>query len=67
MEGDEFFMAEGYMAIDRLIDSGHQLRSVLLGPTRVKRFLPYLERRELAGVPVFVADHEVMEALSHCD
>jgi tRNA G18 (ribose-2'-O)-methylase SpoU len=63
MEGDEFFMAEGYMAIDRLIDSGHQLRSVLLGPTRVKRFLPYLERRELAGVPVFVADHEVMERI----
>jgi len=60
MEGDEFFMAEGYMAIDRLIDSGHRLRSVLLGPTRVKRFLPYLDRPELAGIPVFVADHEVM-------
>jgi tRNA G18 (ribose-2'-O)-methylase SpoU len=61
MEGDEFFMAEGYMAIDRLIDSGHRLRSVLLGPTRVKRFLPYLDRPELAGVPVFVAEHNVME------
>ena len=63
MEGDEFFMAEGYMAIDRLIDSGHRLRSVLLGPTRVKRFLPYLDRRELAGVPVFVAEHDVMERI----
>jgi len=63
MEGDEFFMAEGYMAIDRLIDSGHRLRSVLLGPTRVKRFLPYLDRPELAGVPVFVAEHEVMERI----
>ena len=63
MEGDEFFMAEGYMAIDRLIDSGHELRSVLLGPTRVKRFLPYLERPELARVPVFVAEHDVMERI----
>ena len=25
MEGAEFFMAEGYLAIDRLIDSGHRL------------------------------------------
>ncbi len=63
MEGDEFFMAEGYMAIDRVIDSGHELRSVLLGPTRVKRFLPYLERPELDGVPVFVAEHDVMERI----
>ena len=63
MEGDTFFMAEGYMAIDRLIDSGHELRSVLLGPTRVKRFLPYLERPELTGVPVFVAESDVMERI----
>lgn len=63
MEGDEFFMAEGYMAIDRLIDSGHELRSVLLGPTRVKRFLPYLDQPALAGVPVFVAEHDVMEQI----
>lgn len=63
MEGDTFFMAEGYMAIDRLIDSGHELRSVLLGPTRVKRFLPYLERPELRGVPVFVAESHVMERI----
>ncbi len=63
MEGDEFFMAEGYMAIDRLIDSGHRLRSVLLGPTRVKRFVPYLDRPALVGVPVFVAEHDVMERI----
>lgn len=63
MEGNEFFMAEGYMAIDRLIDSDHRLRSVLLGPTRVKRFLPYLDRPELAGIDVFVADRDVMERI----
>ena len=63
MEGDEFFMAEGYVAIDRMIDSGHRLRSVLLGPTRVARFLPYLDRPELSGVPVFVAERAVMERI----
>lgn len=61
MEGDEFFMAEGYVPIDRLIDSGHRLRSVLLSPTRVTRFRRYLERPELAEVPVFVAAQPVME------
>lgn len=61
MEGDEFFMAEGYVSIDRLIDSGHRLRSVLLSPSRVQRFSDSLERPELAGVPVFVAEQSVME------
>ncbi|MFT4867242.1 MAG: tRNA G18 (ribose-2'-O)-methylase SpoU [Ilumatobacter sp.] len=63
MEGNEFFMAEGYVAIDRLIDSGHRLRSVLLGTSRVERFAPYLEHAALTGVPVFVADREVMQGI----
>ena len=61
MEGDEFFMSEGWKSIDRLIDSGHRFRSALLSPSRVDRFLPFLERPELAGVPVFVADDDVMQ------
>ena len=36
-EGDEFFIAEGYVSIDRVVDSGHQLRSVLVTPSRVER------------------------------
>ncbi len=61
IEGDEFFMSEGWMSIERLIDSGHRFRSALLSPSRVRRFLPYLDRSELAGVPVYVADGEVMD------
>jgi len=61
IEGAEFFMSEGWMSIERLIDSGHRFRSALLSPSRVRRFLPYLDRPELAGVPVYVADGEVMD------
>jgi tRNA G18 (ribose-2'-O)-methylase SpoU len=63
MEGDEFFMSEGWMSIERLIDSGHRFRSALLSPSRVSRFLPYLERPELTGVPVYVADGDVMDRI----
>jgi tRNA G18 (ribose-2'-O)-methylase SpoU len=63
LEGDEFFMSEGWMSIDRLIDSGHRFRSALLSPSRLNRFLPYLSRPELAGVPVYVAEGEVIDRL----
>ena len=60
MERDEFFLSEGWMSIERLIESGHGFRSVLLSPSRVPRFLPFMARPELAGVPVYVAEREVM-------
>ncbi|MEO6652115.1 MAG: RNA methyltransferase [Ilumatobacteraceae bacterium] len=60
MEGDEFFMSEGWKSIERLMDSGHRFRSVLLSPSRVNRFRQYLDRPELVEVPVFVADDAVM-------
>ncbi|MEI2812215.1 MAG: RNA methyltransferase [Candidatus Microthrix subdominans] len=60
MEGDEYFLSEGWVSIDRLIDSGHGFRSVLLSPSRVNRFQPFMERPELAGVPVYVAERDVM-------
>lgn len=60
MEGSEFFMGEGYVPIERMLDSGHRMRSVLLHPKRVKRFLPTMSRPELAGVPVYVAEQDVI-------
>lgn len=59
-EGDPFFIAEGYVAIDKVIESGHSLRSVLLIPSRVARFEQHLDRLERAGVPVYVVDREVV-------
>jgi tRNA G18 (ribose-2'-O)-methylase SpoU len=60
MERDEYFMGEGYVPIDRMLDSGHRMRSVLLHPKRLKRFVPTMSRPEMAGVPVYVAEQAVL-------
>jgi tRNA G18 (ribose-2'-O)-methylase SpoU len=59
-EGDELFVVEGYVAIDRLVESGHTIRSVLLAPSRVERFSSHLDVLAASGVPVFVADRDVI-------
>ncbi len=62
-EADEFFIAEGYVAIDRVIDSGHRLRSVLLTPSRVERFAERVGRiveRGAVPPPVFVVERAVL-------
>ena len=60
MEGAEFFMGEGYVPIERMLDSGHRMRSVLLHPKRLKRFIPTMAHPELACVPVYVAEQDVI-------
>ncbi len=60
MERDEFFLGEGYVPIDRMLDSGHRMRSVLLHPKRLKRFVPTMSRPEMAGVPIYVAEQAVL-------
>lgn len=59
-EGNELFVAEGYVAIDRLIESEHVIRSVLLAPSRVERFGAHLATLAARGVDVFVADRSVI-------
>jgi len=59
-EGEEYFIAEGYVSIDRVIDSGHRLRSVVVTPSRVERLLagrPEIVERD---VPVYVVDRAVL-------
>ncbi|MGI9644546.1 MAG: TrmH family RNA methyltransferase [Ilumatobacteraceae bacterium] len=58
--GDEYFIAEGFVAIDKTIESGHRLRSVLLIPSRVARFEHHLAALDAAGVPVYVVDRDVV-------
>jgi tRNA G18 (ribose-2'-O)-methylase SpoU len=60
IEGNEFFISEGWMSIERLCDSQHHFRSALLSPSRLKRFQPFLGRPELQGIPVYVAERDVM-------
>lgn len=59
-EGDDLFVVEGYVAIDRLIESGHTIRSVLLAPSRVERFDTNLAALETQEVPVYVAERGVI-------
>lgn len=63
MEGDEYFLSEGWVSIERMIESKHIFRSVLLSPSRVTRFRPFMERPELDGVPVLVAEADVMREI----
>ncbi len=58
-EGDEFFVTEGYVSVDRLIDSGHRVRSVLLTPSRLDRFAERADRLP-ADTPVYVVEREVL-------
>jgi tRNA G18 (ribose-2'-O)-methylase SpoU len=59
-EGDEIFIAEGYVAIERLIESGHEVRSVLLAPSRQERFAANAAILATRGIPTFVADRHVI-------
>lgn len=63
MEGDEYFISEGWVSIERLIDSGHVFRSVLLSPSRVNRFRPFMDLPELDGVPVYTAERSTMQEI----
>ncbi len=59
-ERDESFIVEGYVAIDRLIESGHTIRSVMLAPSRVERFDANASALAALGVPVYVVDRDVI-------
>lgn len=59
-EADRCFIVEGYVAIDRLVESDHTIRSVLLAPSRLDRFAAHAEMLTAASVPVYVADREVI-------
>ena len=56
MEGAEFFMGEGYVPIERMLDSGHRMRSVLLHPKRLKRFIPTMARPEPSAATMLSED-----------
>lgn len=59
-EGDDFFIAEGYVSIDRVIDSGHRLRSVVVTPSRVERLLAGRPEIVELDVPVYVLARPVL-------
>jgi tRNA G18 (ribose-2'-O)-methylase SpoU len=48
IEGDELFIAEGPVAIERLLASPHTVRSVLLSEEKYDRLAPLFEGRDIA-------------------
>lgn len=57
---DIHFVAEGWVAIARLLDSGHTLRSLLLLPARMERLRSEFPEIVDSEVPVYVAAREVL-------
>jgi tRNA G18 (ribose-2'-O)-methylase SpoU len=58
-EGDELFIAEGFVAVDRLVESDHQVRAVLLAPSRLDRF-PHAAELAVRGAALYVAEPDVI-------
>ena len=58
-EGDEFFITEGPVAIERLLQSDHHLRSVLVSLPKYERLAPLLDG---LPQPVYVAGTDVLKA-----
>lgn len=57
IEGDELFIAEGPIAIDRLVASGHRVRSVLVSERKFERMADLLEPLD---APVYVVDASLL-------
>lgn len=53
IEGDELFIAEGPTAIERLVESGHRIRSVVVSDAKWERMRDLLEPLD---APVYVVD-----------
>ncbi|HZW10585.1 MAG TPA: RNA methyltransferase [Phycisphaerales bacterium] len=60
--GEGLFLAEGELVVRALLDSGHQVVSVLCTPSRLEAMGESLGRLDPA-TPVFVADRPVLERI----
>ena len=58
---DDFFIAEGWVAIERMIDSGHQIRSLLVLPSRIERLRVQFPDLADSDTPIYVAERDLLE------
>jgi tRNA G18 (ribose-2'-O)-methylase SpoU len=58
-ERDELFVVEGVTAIERLLESEHRVRSVLVTPRAYERLAA---RLDVVSAPVYVASREILAA-----
>ncbi len=59
IEGGEFFIAEGPLAIERLLESAHPVRSVLLSDDKYERMAPRLAQL-VTSPAVFVTSRQLL-------
>ena len=64
IEGDEFFICEGPVALERLLVSGHRLRSVMVLERRLSATLDLLTG---TPGPVYVVDDDTMRTVTGFD
>ena len=57
IEGDEFFIAEGPVAIERLVESGHRVRSVVVSEPKYDRLRHLLDR---LAAPTYVVERSLL-------
>ncbi len=57
IEGDEFFIAEGPVAIERLVTSGHHVRSVVVSERKYERLRDLLDPLD---APTYIVDRDVL-------
>lgn len=57
IEGDEFFIAEGPVAIERLVTSGHRVRSVVVSERKYERLRHLLDPLE---APTYIVARDVL-------
>ena len=67
IEGDDFFVCEGPQALDRLIASGHHIRSVLLADTKADRVLAELTHTLDPTTPVLRVTRDEMRDICGFD
>lgn len=58
------YMAESEKVIGRALAAGHRPRSLLLAPRWVSDLAPLVAGMEAQGVPVYVGEHPVIEAMT---
>ena len=66
LEGDEFFICEGPVAIERLFTSGHRIRSALVLHEKVERLQQLFSAHEV-DAPLYSCDRDVMLAVTGFD
>ena len=60
IEGDEFFIAEGPISIERLVASGHRVRSVVVSDQKYQRLTDLLDPLD---APIYVVDKALLHQI----